>query len=211
MPIEPFNIQTLEKNSVVLIVGRRNTGKSFLVRDLLYHHRDLSNGIVVSPTEPNEHFYQEVVSSKDTIYEEYTPDLWQSHPINAFIVFDNALYDKAWPTDAFIRRLFMEKKSLFLFTMPFALGIPPYLRTNVDYVFILRDSMEKSRQRLYLQYGSDVFPTFEAFGQAMDECTDNYECLVMDQRNRGFYRYKAEERVGFRMGHGDGSEISTRV
>jgi hypothetical protein len=200
MPIEPFDIQTLKTNSVVLVVGRRNTGKSFLVRDLLYHHSDLSGGLIVSPTEPVEHFYEAIVSSKDTIHEEYTPDLWKSHPKNAFVVLDNAIYDCAWTSDAYIRRLFLKKPSMFLFTMPFALGIPPHLRRNMDVVFILRDNMEKSRERLYLQYGSEVFPTFEAFGQAMDECTRNYECLVIDQRNNGVYRYKAVERVGFRMG-----------
>lgn len=200
MQVEPFDIQTLKTNSVVLIIGRQNTGKSFLVRDLLYHHRDLSGGLIVSPTEPNEHFYEPFVAPNGNGYEEYSPDLWKSHPKNAFVVLDGAIYDCAWTSDAYIRRLFLKKPSLFIVTMLFALSIPPHLRRTMDVVFILRDNMEKSRERLYLQYGSEVFPTFEAFGQAMDECTRNYECLVIDQRNGGVYRYKAQERVGFRMG-----------
>ena len=32
-------------------------------------------------------------------------------------------------------------KMMFIITMQYALGIPPNLRTNIDYVFILREIM----------------------------------------------------------------------
>ena len=39
------------KGPVVVLIGRRDTGKSFLVRDLLYHHQDIPIGTVISGTE----------------------------------------------------------------------------------------------------------------------------------------------------------------
>ena len=36
---------------VIFIIGRRDTGKSFLVRDILYHNKDVPMSTVVSGTE----------------------------------------------------------------------------------------------------------------------------------------------------------------
>ena len=43
-------------------------------------------------------------------------------------------------------------KLLFLLTMQYALGIPPNLRTNIDYVFVLRENYVSNRKRLYEHY-----------------------------------------------------------
>ena len=47
---------------VVVFIGRRDTGKSFLVRDLLYYHQDIPIGTVISGTESGNGFYGEVCS-----------------------------------------------------------------------------------------------------------------------------------------------------
>ena len=64
---------------------------------------------------------------------------------------------------------------LFVITMQFALGIPPNLRINIDYVFILRENYISNRKRLYEHYAG-MFPTFEMFAQVMDQCTE--DCWV---------------------------------
>ena len=46
---------------VVVLIGRRDTGKSFLVRDLLYHHQDIPIGTVISGTEAGNGFFAEHV------------------------------------------------------------------------------------------------------------------------------------------------------
>jgi hypothetical protein len=53
-------------------------------------------------------------------------------------------------------------------------------------VFILREPNISNRKRLYEQYAG-IFPSFEIFCQVMDQCTENFECLVIDntaQSNR---------------------------
>jgi len=45
------------KGPVVVLIGRRDTGKSYLVRDLLYHHQDIPIGTVISGTEAGNGFY----------------------------------------------------------------------------------------------------------------------------------------------------------
>ena len=135
----------------------------------------------------------------------------------AFIVLDDCLYDTSWPKDKGIRALFMNGrhyKIFFLITMQFALGIPPVLRTNIDYVFLLRDSYKSNRKKYYEHYAG-MFETFEQFCQVMDACTENYECLVIHNNSKSnkiedmvFY-YKAEDHGDFKMMIPDG--ISERI
>ena len=58
------------KGPVVVLIGRRDTGKSFLVRDLLYHHQDIPIGTVISGTEAGNGFFAEHVP-KLFIHDEY--------------------------------------------------------------------------------------------------------------------------------------------
>ena len=55
---------------VIVFIGRRDTGKSFLVRDLLYYHQDIPIGTVISGTESGNGFYANHVP-KLFIHEEY--------------------------------------------------------------------------------------------------------------------------------------------
>ena len=38
------------KGPVIVLIGRRDTGKSFLVQDLMFHHQDIPIGTVISGT-----------------------------------------------------------------------------------------------------------------------------------------------------------------
>ena len=55
---------------VIVLIGRRDTGKSFLVRDLLYYHQDIPIGTVISGTEAGNGFYGSLVP-KLFIHDEY--------------------------------------------------------------------------------------------------------------------------------------------
>lgn len=220
-------MKKITDDKVVVLIGKRNTGKSFLCKDVLYHHRDIPCGQVISGTEAANEFYTKMVP-KLFIHEEYRPEVIQNvlkrqrmmvdkHKQNnntdprLFVVLDDCLYDNTWTKDKNVRSLFMNGrhwKILFMITMQYALGIPPNLRTNIDYVFILRENYVSNRKRLYEHYAG-MFPTFEMFCQVMDQCTENYECLVVDnnaQSNRlddQVFWYKADERGEFTIGADD--------
>ena len=55
---------------VIVLIGRRDTGKSFLVRDLLYYHQDIPIGTVIAGTESGNGFYAKMVP-KLFIHDEY--------------------------------------------------------------------------------------------------------------------------------------------
>ena len=126
----------------------------------------------------------------------------------AFVILDDCLYDsKAWVNDTNIRYIFMNGrhyKIFLLITMQYPLGIPPSLRANVDYVFIMRNNMIKDREKIYQQYAG-MFPSFDVFNTVMNQCTENYECLVIDKKSQSnkledqVFWWKADTNVNYKM------------
>jgi hypothetical protein len=226
------------KGPVIVLIGRRDTGKSFLVRDLLYHHQDIPIGTVISGTEAGNGFYASHVP-KLFIHEEYNTVLIEnvlrrqkavlkqmnkemetykrtSIDPRTFVILDDCLYDNTWARDKMMRLLFMNGrhwKVMLIITMQYPLGIPPNLRTNIDYVFILREPYFANRERIWKNYAS-MFPTLESFCTVMDQTTENFECLVINNNAKSnklhdqIFWYKAETRPDFKLGSKEFWEIS---
>jgi hypothetical protein len=229
------------KGPVIVLIGRRDTGKSFLVRDLLYYHQDIPIGTVISGTEEGNGFYGKMVP-KLFIHNEYNTaiienilkrqrgvlkqirkeiETFRRSTIDprTFVILDDCLYDNTWARDKMMRLLFMNGrhwKIMLLITMQYPLGIPPTLRTNIDYVFILREPYIANRKRIYENYAG-MFPTFESFCQVMDQCTENFECLVINNNSKSnklqdqVFWYKADEHNDFRLGSKEFWELSKQI
>ena len=81
------------------------------------------------------------------------------------------------------------------------MGLPPVLRNNLDYVFIFRNNIVKERQKIYDNYAG-MFANFEVFNQVMNQCTENYECLVIDcktQSNKLKIKFLVQTKIHFKM------------
>ena len=80
LQLKKFDMKTItfhpneNKGPVIVLIGRRDTGKSFLVRDLLYFHKDIPIGTVISGTEAGNGFYSSHVP-KLFIHDEYNSNL----------------------------------------------------------------------------------------------------------------------------------------
>ena len=136
-----------------------------------------------------------------------------------FTILDDCLYDQSWTRDKMMRLLFMNGrhwKIMLIITMQYPLGIPPNLRTNIDYVFILREPYLTNRKRIWENYAS-MFPTLESFCSVMDQTTENYECLVINNNaksnklNDQIFWYKAENHPPFRLGANEFWEMSKKL
>ena len=228
LKLKKFNMNWIKDDKVVVFIGKRETGKSFLVKDLLWHHKDLPVGTVISGTEGANQFYSKTIPPI-FIHDEYTPGIidnfckrqkklvnkkvmgdpeYQDVDPRAFLILDDCLYDNKWVKDKNVRSLFMNGrhyKAFFIITMQYALGIPPNLRTNVDYVFVLREPYHSNRKRLFEQY-CGMFPNYDFFCNVMDQCTENFECLVINNNAKSnkldeqVYWYKAESHPDFKLG-----------
>ena len=237
--IRKFNIETIRdrcemdsrKSPMIVVIGKKDTGKSFLVRDILYNvQNEFPIGTVISGTEVANEFFQHMVPSK-LIHDKYKPDIvmntikrqlsvktsrnqdknrggGNSHiDPRAFLILDDCLYDSSWIAQESTRYVFMNGRHIDLMTiitMQYPLGITPNLRTNVDFIFILRETMINNRKRIYDNYAG-MFPTFEMFCQFMDQCTEDYNCLVIcngvssNKLEDQVFWYKAADHPPFKL------------
>ena len=219
-----------KKGPVICLIGKRDTGKTVLVTDLLYHHQGIPIGTVISGTEEGNGFYgtiipklfihneyntaiiENVLKRQKTVMKQINRELLQykktSIDPRAFVILDDCLFDNGWSRDKAMKFIFMNGrhwKLMLIITMQYPLGVPPILRTNIDYVFILRENYIANRKRIYENYAG-MFPTFESFCQVMDQCTENYECLVIYNGSKSnklqdqVFWYKAELHNNFKLG-----------
>jgi hypothetical protein len=229
------------KGPVIIMIGKRDTGKTFLIRDLLYHHQDIPIGTVISGTEAGNGFYSRIVP-KLFIHDEYNSTIIEkvlhrqkvvlkqmnkdiesyrksSIDPRTFVILDDCLYDDKWSRDKLMRLLFLNGrhwKVMLIISLQYPLGIPPLLRTNIDYVFILRENILNNRRRIWENYAS-MFPTLESFCSVMDQTTENYECLVIHNGSRSnniqdqIFWYKAESRPDYKLGAKQFWEMSAQM
>lgn len=238
--LRKFNIDMIKercemdsrKSPMIVVIGKKDTGKSFLVRDILFNVQSaFPVGTVISATEAVNEFFQSMIPSK-FIHDTYKPEIVtnvikrqmnvkQSRNTDkgakggnsnidprAFLILDDCLYAaKAWINEESTRFVFMNGRHIDLMTiitMQYPLGITPNLRTNVDFIFILRENILGNRKRIYENYAG-MFPTFEMFCSFMDQCTENYEGLVIcnnvssNKLEDQVFWYKASDHPPFKM------------
>ena len=62
-----------------------------------------------------------------------------------------------------------------------------------------------------------MFPTFESFCQVMDQCTENFECLVINNNAKSnklkdqVFWYKADEHNDFKLGSKEFWDLSKQL
>jgi hypothetical protein len=229
LPMKRFDLTKIARDAVVLILGQRNSGKSQLVKDLMYRNRDIPNGVVISGTEHVSPFFGHFFP--DTfIYNRYSSEIVGSvlkkqiakkkrsgegkHPENnTFLLMDDCVAQaSAWRKDENLTEVFVNGRHyqiMLCMTTQYPMAIPPLQRGQADYVFIYKEDNFSTRKKLH-EFYAGVIPSFQLFDQMMRVICKDWTCLVIDIRNkhanhwteRVFY-YKARQHGDFRFGNED--------
>ena len=186
-----FDISKIEANAFCLIMGKRRTGKSWLIKDILSHKSGLfSSGHVISCTDSigktYSQFAPQVTIDEGFDRKEVADLLSGYHKLaqerqkqNSFLIIDTLMGGpKDW--DA-LAPAFINGRQYRLFvavTMQYPEGLKPALRLNVDYVFIGCEQIRDNRDKIYKLWAG-IFPTFDAFNTVMNNMTP-YDFLVID-------------------------------
>lgn len=224
LSIQKFNIREMQLNSKVAVIGKPGTGKSSLLKDLLYQHRSkFPIGLIMSETNQMSGDFKGMVPDL-YVYDEYNQESMdnlvlrqkrmvrlngEGHVDNfAFALVDDCMDDTSWVNHKTTKGIFKNGRHwdlFFLLAMQYCLGIPPTLRTCLDYIFILREPNIRNRKQLWENYAS-IFPTFAMFCDALDDLTQDYHCMVVKNRVLSnkiedvVFWYKAKLRKPFRIG-----------
>ena len=212
MRVKRFDPQTFKPHRIIIIVGKRGTGKSVLQRDIMYHMSQTWDfGLAMTPTEdsaemfrqhmPDSWIYGGFSSNKVDEMVSMQRDLSRTkQQRDLFIILDDCMYDKKSLKGVGIRDLFMNGRHLHITlcnAVQYVMDMGPDLRTQVDYVFALRENIISNKTKLW-KYFFGMFEKYEDFAKVMDKCTQNHGCLVMDNTTGScsvdecIYWYRAE-------------------
>lgn len=218
LKIRKFDMTKVSDKSIIAFIGKRKSGKSTCLKELLYYKRHIPVATVISPTEEFNRFFSDIIPSifiHNDILEEIIDNAvarqklvkkkrlleekqYGSSTIDsqALLILDDCQYNPKWSYWKSIREIFMNGRHIdltFIYTAQTATNLLPALRQQIDYCFLFNMPGLENRKRLYCNYGS-LFPTFECFNQIYDSCTAEYECLVIDNTVRS---NKLEEQIAW--------------
>lgn len=202
--LKKFNPKMMEERRIhpnqgpptILIIGARNTGKTYLLSDLLYHFRKIPVGLFFTGSEasaenfakffPKSFIYDEVDISKIENIVKKQRELRKKNTegdYSSLLLFDDCGYDKKTINNKIIKGVFCNGRNwkiLLVMTIQYCKDIPPDFRSNVDYVFLLREPIYEVRKKLWKEYAG-IIPKFEIFNEIMNACTEDRGALVIDK------------------------------
>ena len=227
--IKKFDIKSMPDNVTIAMIAKRGSGKSFLTRELLFHKRHIPTTIAISKTERLNRFYGDFIPDI-FIYENYSNELLSkvySRQSKIFddnekrikdgkkpkddrmmLIMDDCMSSKgSWVKEEPILELFFNGRHhhlSFILTMQYSLGIPPEMRSNFDYIFLLAEDFTNNRKRLYEHYAG-MFPDFASFNDAFTVLTEDFGCMVINNKihttdiTEKVFWFKAKETPRFTM------------
>ena len=71
---------------------------------------------------------------------------------------------------------------IHILSLQYSLDIMPNIRSNIDYCFIMKETVKKNRKKLYENYCPDCVESQDDFNILLDELTENYSALVINNR-----------------------------
>ena len=230
LKLKKFDLKKMAEHATIAMIAKRASGKSYLTREIMYHKRHLPSCVVISKTEKLNKFYGDFIPDSyifDTFDTSILTKIYKRQgKLNEdnqrrkkqgkkqkddrlMLIMDDCMSSKgSWVKDENILELFFNGRHhhiSFILTMQFALGIPPEMRSNFDYIFLLAEDFISNRKRLYDHYAG-MFPSFDMFQQVFLDVTENYGCMVIDNRvhskdiTEKVYWYKAKTTPSFRLG-----------
>jgi energy-coupling factor transporter ATP-binding protein EcfA2 len=195
LKIKKFSPATqLKTDATVLLIGRRGSGKSTLMGDLMYHMRDKLNfGIAMSPTEESNSAFGRFVpqtciynqfsgAALDVMLEIQRKAVKRNKYKNVYLVMDDCMYDKKVMRGVNIRELFMNGRHRKIFHMnavQYLMDMSPDIRAQIDFVFALKENNVSTREKLW-KFFFGVFQNFADFDIVVKNCTRGYDAIVLD-------------------------------
>jgi hypothetical protein len=197
----------LPPDAVILVLGKRASGKSALIVDLMYnmrHKLDLCLGF--NTTEESSRTLHKITHPSLIFYDydnprlrrilDYqrdlvkmseapgTPPRWK----RIGLVLDDCGDDKKifkYKEIVEIHKMGRHRKLFFINATQYAIDMPAQLRGQVDFVFAFSHINSNEREKLW-RYYFGVFNNMKEFDSVFLECTKGFDCMVLDARKKSY-------------------------
>jgi len=191
--VRKFDPTKMKESRISLLIGKRHTGKSVLMKDLLSNMPRPDYVLAMAPTEDTLRMFREFLP-ESCIFDHFSQDklertvslqrelVTRGKKRTVLIICDDIMYNKNVLKSAAMRSIFFNGRHDHIGLMiaaQYMMDIDVSLRTNIDYVFTMRENILTNRQKLYKYYFGQ-FPKFDDFDKVMSACTQDYRALVLD-------------------------------
>ena len=194
LKIAKLDPETLKPGGVYVLQGRRSTGKSVLLKQLLYWMRDKHDLVIaMTPTESTREMLCTMIPPS-CVYDGFEVPVLEAIMDTqkeliakgkvrwVCVVLDDCSYDaRAWrekATGAAFRNS-RHYNCTLITTAQAVYDLPPSLRQQTDVLFALRDPIQQSRKKLWLAYFGMM--NFKDFVAAFEACTADFGAICLDQ------------------------------
>ena len=195
LKLDRFDPRTLPLGSITLCQGRRNTGKSTILKSLMFALREkIDCCVAMTPTQSSAEFFRSVMPAP-LVYDKgielgviETMLTIQRELIaigkrrECLLILDDVSYDKLAFRSAVLGDAWRNGRHAaitIILTSQACYDLPPDLRSNTDLIFALRDPIIQNRKKLHLAYFGQL--PFDGFSQCFEACTDSYGSIVLNQ------------------------------
>ena len=191
--IKEFNMRDVMDDSICVFIGKRRSGKSVLVTELMYYKRHFKKGVVMCGSISNVQHYSRFIPGifvynkfdifkLKNIVEKHKKRRMKFPNEKMFILLDDCAYDSKALNSLIIKELFFNGRHhgiLLIITMQYCLNLKPELRNNIDFTFLCHEKNPKTKEKLFDNF-NPVFDKLADFNRVFASCTQNYECMVID-------------------------------
>jgi|APCry1669189034_1035192.scaffolds.fasta_scaffold12412_1 hypothetical protein len=191
--IKKFDPSRISDGKILFLIGKRNTGKTILMNDLLYHMPRPDYAVGMSPTQDTlrlfrtflpescifDHFSQDEIDKIVRVQAELSV---RGKKRSVLIILDDCIYERGVLKTTSMRSIFFNGRHdniSLLCTAQYMMDMEPAARTNMDYIFLMRETAKNNKEKLYKHYFGQ-FDKFEKFDRVFNACTNNFKCLVLD-------------------------------
>jgi hypothetical protein len=230
--LKKFDPATIRPYSTILFAGGRRTGKSFVMRDFLWHLRKrVYDANVFSGTIDEDHPWEKLAPPHMVQHclEEFPKDILQqaivrqerrkriaakydAHCPASMLVLEDLehLQPPIWKDQSMRTIIFNGRwsKTYCLVAFQYLMEVKMAMRGSFDYAVFCMENSAAVRERIWKQFAS-IFPNFNYFENAFFGCTQDYKVMVVDCRARSYniedavFWYKAKDRGTYRIGAPD--------
>lgn len=192
----PKTVDEDKKGFRLVIIGKPGSGKSNMIKYLLYCKKDLIPvGLAMSSSETLNHDFKKYFPSL-FVYNEYNPEALEDcikrqklaiqhleHEWSALVLDDctNKPSELNSEIQHKLYKIGRHAQVFYILSLQFCLDVDTSIRTCVDGVMIFRDPNIKNRKRLYENYAG-VIPDFTLFCRLMDELTSEHTAMYIHNR-----------------------------
>lgn len=193
MRIKKFDPSSMRQNSISFLIGKRHTGKTVLMKNLLYHMPRPDYVLAMAPTEDTMQMFREFLPEA-CIFDHFSQEklercvnlqkqlVAKGKKRSVLIILDDCMYQKGVLKSTAMRHIFFNGRHDNIGLMcaaQYMMDVDVALRTNIDYIFTMAENILTNRQKLHKYYFGQ-FAKFDEFEKVMRACTQDFKALVLD-------------------------------